>query len=100
HCPIQAVAAEFPEICEAELAMFSDYLGVDVRRLSSLAQGDHVCTTHIPTSELTRPLIHSNDRPQGGSRGLTQAIGSSMRIPSSRTSGSTHTVGVTKTTRD
>src|SRR5699024_12085654 len=42
HCPIQAVAAEFPEICEAELAMFSDYLGVDVRRLSSLAQGDHV----------------------------------------------------------
>src|SRR5699024_7468343 len=25
HCPIQAVAAEFPEICEAELAMFSDY---------------------------------------------------------------------------
>ncbi|WP_209373100.1 helix-turn-helix transcriptional regulator [Brevibacterium renqingii] len=68
HCPIQAVAAEFPEICEAELAMFSDYLRVDVRRLSSLAQGDHVCTTHIPTSELTRPLIHSNDRPQGGSR--------------------------------
>jgi predicted ArsR family transcriptional regulator len=68
HCPIQAVATEYPEICEAELAMFSDYLGVDVRRLSSLAQGDHVCTTHIPTSELTRPLIHSNDRPQGGSR--------------------------------
>lgn len=68
HCPIQAVASEFPEICEAELEMFSDYLGVDVRRLSSLAHGDHVCTTHIPTSELTRPLIHSNDRPQGGSR--------------------------------
>lgn len=68
HCPIQSVAAEFPEICEAELAMFSQYLGVDVRRLSSLAHGDHVCTTHIPTSELTRPLIHSNDRPQGGSR--------------------------------
>lgn len=68
HCPIQSVAAEFPEICEAELAMFSEYLGVDVRRLSSLAHGDHVCTTHIPTSELTRPLIHSIDRPQGGSR--------------------------------
>lgn len=68
HCPIQSVAEKFPEICEAELAMFSDYLGVDVRRLSSLAQGDHVCTTHIPTSELTRPLIHSNDRPQGGLR--------------------------------
>ncbi|MDH5147617.1 helix-turn-helix transcriptional regulator [Brevibacterium casei] len=68
HCPIQSVAAEFPEICEAELAMFSEYLGVDVRRLSSLAHGDHVCTTHIPTSELTRPPIHANDRPQGGSR--------------------------------
>src|SRR5690606_12595266 len=68
HCPIQAVAAEHPENCEAELAMYSYSRSVAVRQLSFLAQGDHVRTTHIPTSELTRPLNHSNDRLQGGSR--------------------------------
>lgn len=68
HCPIQHVAQEYPEFCEAELQMFADYLDVDVRRLSTLAHGDHVCTTHIPTSVLNRPLIDQTDRNQGGSR--------------------------------
>ncbi len=68
HCPIQRVAREYPEFCEAELDMFADYLGVDVRRLSTLANDDHVCTTHIPTSVLNRPLIDQTDRNQGGSR--------------------------------
>ena len=48
HCPVQHVAERFPELCEAETATFSRLLGVDVRRLATLAQGDHVCTTHIP----------------------------------------------------
>lgn len=68
HCPIQQVASTFPEFCEAEMDMFSDYLGVDVRRLSTLAGGAHVCTTHIPTSVVNRPLIDQKDRNQGGSR--------------------------------
>ncbi|NUL60931.1 MarR family transcriptional regulator [Brevibacterium luteolum] len=68
HCPIQNVAEAYPEFCEQELEMFSDYLGVDVRRLSTLAGGGHVCTTHIPTSVVNRPLIDQNDRTQGGSR--------------------------------
>lgn len=68
HCPIQHVAREYPEFCEAELQMFSGYLGVDVRRLSTLANDDHVCTTHIPTSVLNRPLIDQTDRNQGGSK--------------------------------
>jgi hypothetical protein len=34
--------------------MFSRLVGVDVRRLSTLARGGHVCTTHIPTG---RPAI-------------------------------------------
>ncbi|MFT4186270.1 MAG: ArsR family transcriptional regulator [Micrococcaceae bacterium] len=48
HCPIQGLAAEFPEFCVTETNVFSEILEVDVRRLATLAQGSHVCTTHIP----------------------------------------------------
>ncbi|WP_394941300.1 helix-turn-helix transcriptional regulator [Psychromicrobium sp. YIM B11713] len=49
HCPVLELAAEYPEFCEAETEAFSQLLGLDVRRLSTLASGGHVCTTHIPT---------------------------------------------------
>ncbi|WP_445154435.1 helix-turn-helix transcriptional regulator [Arthrobacter sp. Hor0625] len=55
HCPIQQLAAEFPVFCEAETDVFSRLLGVDVRRLSTLARGGHVCTTHIPTGRPAAP---------------------------------------------
>jgi len=48
HCPVQHVAAEFPEFCDAETEAFSGLLGVHVQRLATLAQGDHVCTTFVP----------------------------------------------------
>lgn len=48
NCPIEHVAADFPQLCEAELTAFSRVLDVHVQRLSTLAQGGHVCTTHIP----------------------------------------------------
>jgi Fe-S cluster assembly protein SufB len=48
HCPVQHVAAEFPELCEAETEAFSRLLGVHVQRLATLAHGEHVCTTHVP----------------------------------------------------
>lgn len=48
HCPVLELASEYGEFCEAETAAFSRLLGVDVRRLSTLAGGGHVCTTHIP----------------------------------------------------
>jgi predicted ArsR family transcriptional regulator len=50
HCPVQHVAREFPELCEAETDAFSRLLGVHVQRLATLAHGDHVCTTHVPPS--------------------------------------------------
>lgn len=49
HCPVQHVAAEFPQFCDAETEAFSRLLGVHVQRLATLAHGDHVCTTFIPT---------------------------------------------------
>lgn len=60
HCPIQDVAAQFPEFCEAETKVFSELLDVHVQRLSTLAAGGHVCTTHVPTASLVRA---TTDRP-------------------------------------
>ncbi|NOJ59534.1 helix-turn-helix domain-containing protein [Arthrobacter sp. 260] len=53
HCPVQELAAEFPSFCDQETEVFSRLLGVDVRRLSTLARGGHVCTTHIPVGRVT-----------------------------------------------
>lgn len=50
HCPVRAVAAEFPQICDAESATFERLLGVPVRRLATLSTGAHACTTHITIS--------------------------------------------------
>jgi len=49
HCPVVHVATEFPELCEAERAAFAELLGTHVQRLATIANGDPVCTTHIPT---------------------------------------------------
>ncbi len=54
HCPIELVAREYPQLCEAETMAFSKLLGVHVQRLATLAQGEHVCTTVIPVG--TAPL--------------------------------------------
>ena len=48
HCPVAHVAAEFPELCEAETRAFERLLGTYVQRLATIAHGDGVCTTHIP----------------------------------------------------
>lgn len=53
HCPIAHVAAEFPELCEAETAAFSAILGTHVQRLATIAHGDGVCTTFIPVINKT-----------------------------------------------
>jgi predicted ArsR family transcriptional regulator len=48
HCPVAHVAAEFPELCEAETRAFAEVLGTYVQRLATIAHGDGVCTTHVP----------------------------------------------------
>ena len=50
NCPIAHVAEEFPQFCEAETEAFGRFLGTHVMRLATLAHGDGVCTTHIPTA--------------------------------------------------
>jgi predicted ArsR family transcriptional regulator len=50
HCPVAHVAAEFPQICEAETRAFERLLGTHVQRLATIARGDAVCTTYVPGS--------------------------------------------------
>jgi len=54
HCPVAHVAAEFPQLCEAETELFARLLGRHVQRLSTIGQGGHVCTTVVPAA--TRQL--------------------------------------------
>ena len=51
HCPVSHVAHEFPQLCEAETAAISRVLGRHVQRLATIAHGDGVCTTCIPTPQ-------------------------------------------------
>ena len=55
HCPIAHVAAEFPQLCEAETEAFSQLLGTHVQRLATIAHGDGVCTTFIPNNVKKNP---------------------------------------------
>jgi predicted ArsR family transcriptional regulator len=54
HCPVKHVAAEFPQLCDAETAALGRLLGVHVQRLATIAHGDGVCTTFIPTGKAPR----------------------------------------------
>lgn len=58
HCPVAHVAAEFPQLCEAETEMIGEILGHHVQRLATIAHGDGVCTTSIP--RLAEPIPEQN----------------------------------------
>lgn len=61
-CPVQAVAKVYPKLCEAETQAFARLLNTHVQRLSTLADGGHVCTTSIP---IATPKIPKR-KPQRG----------------------------------
>ncbi|GGS33133.1 helix-turn-helix transcriptional regulator [Actinokineospora fastidiosa] len=56
HCPVAHVAAEFPELCEVETAAFASLLGTHVQRLATIANGDAVCTTHVPLANAPKAI--------------------------------------------
>jgi predicted ArsR family transcriptional regulator len=66
HCPVAHVAAEFPELCEAETHAFAEVLGTHVQRLATIARGGAACTTHVP---LEAPERLGSDR--SAARGST-----------------------------
>lgn len=57
HCPVSHVAHEFPQLCEAETAAISRVLGSHVQRLATIAHGDGVCTTCVPTTQQPKEVM-------------------------------------------
>ncbi|MFB9909737.1 helix-turn-helix transcriptional regulator [Allokutzneria oryzae] len=90
HCPVAHVAAEFPQLCEAETAAFADLLGTHVQRLATIARGDAACTTHLPaatrdqqdstTSETTRPAAPRPDAGETCPQGPTVTTAKTARF--------------------
>jgi predicted ArsR family transcriptional regulator len=68
HCPVQHVAEQFPQLCEAETQAFAELLGTHVQRLATIAHGDGVCTTYIPAAPAARtrsePVSQAPDQQQ------------------------------------
>jgi predicted ArsR family transcriptional regulator len=60
HCPVAHVAAEFPQLCEAETRAFEAVLGTYVQRLATIAHGDGVCTTHVPAAQTARSTANGS----------------------------------------
>jgi len=75
HCPVAHVAAEFPQLCEAETAVISRLVGTHVQRLATIANGDGVCTTHIPgpLTALPRSYPPRSKPPRSNPSRATQA---------------------------
>lgn len=62
HCPVSHVAAEFPQLCEAETEAFARLLGHHVQRISTIGRGGHVCTTVVPHLPLSPPAPQPSER--------------------------------------
>ena len=61
HCPVAHVAAEYPQLCEAETEAFGRLLGTPVQRLATIAHGDGICTTHITAPSLAQHRHPTNE---------------------------------------
>jgi predicted ArsR family transcriptional regulator len=75
HCPVAHVAAEFPELCEAETRALAEALGTNVQRLATIAHGDGVCTTHIPAESRRGPRTATPAAPEAGPMAPTSTTG-------------------------
>ena len=66
HCPVAHVAAEFPQLCEAETEAFGRLLGTPVQRLATIAHGDGICTTHVTCASARHRGKTGNDTTESG----------------------------------
>lgn len=75
HCPVAHVAAEFPQLCEAETEAFGRLLGTPVQRLATIAHGDGICTTHVTgTTHAAGPVTASEMTSAGKARGSPAVV--------------------------
>lgn len=64
HCPVAHVAGKYPQLCEQELAVFTEALGTYAQRLATIARGDSFCTTFIPEAGPDAPHHHARTADQ------------------------------------
>ncbi len=69
------MAAEFPQLCEAETEAFSRLLGTPVQRLATIAHGDGICTTHVSPRDLGAGGDTGSDTASGETSDTTQGNG-------------------------
>ena len=81
HCPVAHVAAEFPQLCEAETAVIGRLVGTHVQRLATIAHGDGICTTHIPGPHLPGNRT-APERPVLGERAAHRTAAGTRTAPS------------------
>lgn len=76
HCPVAHVAAEFPQLCEAETRALAAVLGTNVQRLATIAHGDGVCTTHVPHAGVPAAQFFSDRAlsPAGAGKSTTAVV--------------------------
>jgi len=79
HCPVAHVAAEFPQLCEAETEAFGRLLGTPVQRLATISRGDGICTTHVTAPSLVHSssarTSHTDQTTSTGNHTTTQSGG-------------------------
>lgn len=78
HCPVAHVAAEFPQLCEAETHAFAELLGTHVQRLATIARGDAACTTYVPLG------VPDGVGPQRGDQRRIERSATTTTIPKGR----------------
>jgi predicted ArsR family transcriptional regulator len=66
HCPVAHVAAEYPQLCEAETEAFGRLLGTPVQRLATIAHGDGICTTHVTAPSLMHSRTTTTETTEAG----------------------------------
>jgi len=62
HCPLEEVARLYPEICTVETSLIAQLLHSHVQRLATIAHGDGICTTNIPTPPASGAGVKEGDR--------------------------------------
>jgi predicted ArsR family transcriptional regulator len=66
HCPVQHVAEQFPQLCEAETEVFARLLGGPVLRLTTIAHGESCCTSTLaPPDPTARPKTQKSTTATG-----------------------------------
>jgi predicted ArsR family transcriptional regulator len=62
HCPVGHVATRFPQLCEEEMAVFTEALGTYGQRLATIAHGDAACTTFVPAAAVAASAAAVGER--------------------------------------